>query len=361
MKKEKEPIKLRKKNLGNGNVSLYLDTYINGKRTYEFLKLYLIPERNRDDKERNKQTMMLANAVKARRLVELQNGRFGFNVDNGGKMPFFAYYKHFASGKSGSYYNSTLLMLEAYETRTTIQLADITPMWVERFRQFLDVSRSNYRHHRLSENTKNMYYRCLTWCLNQAVKDGLIEKNPALGIAPPRHEDVERAYLTIEELKTLSATSYGHKEICNAFIFSCLTGLRFSDIVKLKWGDVQEDGRRIVFRMKKTTRLQYLDISEQARKVMGDAGEASALVFNLPTQHTVNTCIKEWVKTAGIKKHITFHCARHTFATLMLTFGSDIYTVSKLLGHASVKTTEIYAKIVDERKRKAVELIPDIM
>lgn len=358
--KDKEPIKLRKKNLGNGNVSLYLDTYIEGKRSYEFLKLYLIPERNRDDKERNKQTMMLANAVKARRLVELQNGRFGFNADKGGKMPFFPYYKHFASGKSGSYYTTALWHLEAYETRTTIRLADITPMWVEGFRQYLDVALST-RHQPLSENTKNMYFRCLAWCFNQAVKDGLLAKNPATAIAPPRREDVERAYLTIDELKALSATSYGQKTICNAFLFSCLTGLRFSDIIKLTWGEVQGGGRRIVFRMKKTSRLQYLDISEQARKVMGDAGEASSLVFPMPTQRTVNHHIKEWVETAGIKKHITFHCARHTFATLMLTYGSDIYTVSKLLGHSSVKTTEIYAKIVDERKRKAVELIPDIM
>src|SRR5690606_640293 len=149
-----------------------------------------------------------------------------------------------------------------------------------------------------------------------------------------------------------------------AFLFGCLTGLRWSDIQKLKWSEVQktDNGMRIVFNQKKTKELQYLDISDQAVELLGERkGKPDDRVFvGLQYSAYMNLELKKWVMKAGITKEITFHCSRHTFATLQLTHGTEIYTVSKLLGHKHLQTTEIYSKIIDEKKREAVNKIPNL-
>ncbi len=77
----------------------------------------------------------------------------------------------------------------------------------------------------------------------------------------------------------------------------------------------------------------------------------------MPNMGNIGSCIKYWAKRADINKHVSFHTARHTFGTMMLTLGVDLYTVSKLMGHRSVRSTQIYAKIIDQRKDDAVNLV----
>lgn len=141
--------------------------------------------------------------------------------------------------------------------------------------------------------------------------------------------------------------------------------MRYSDIKGLEWGKIQEvkDGeKQVEIRQQKTREPLYLPLSSNALQWLPDRGAAKDTdkVFALPHVSTVEKFLPRWAKDAGVNKHITFHVSRHTNATLMLYFGADIYTVSKLLGHTNVKTTQIYAKIVDESKRKAVNLIPQI-
>jgi integrase len=147
-----------------------------------------------------------------------------------------------------------------------------------------------------------------------------------------------------------------------AFLFSSLTGLRFSDIKALKWKNISFDsqnGYTIKFIQQKTKGLEHLPISEQAIKIIGERKLDNELVFNnLIYSAYHNKILHRWIEKAGIEKHITFHCARHSFATLQLTFNTDIYTVSKLLGHRYLKTTEIYAKVIDKKKINAVANMP---
>jgi integrase len=146
----------------------------------------------------------------------------------------------------------------------------------------------------------------------------------------------------------------------NAFIFSALSGLRWSDIEKLTWSEVQNSGNDyyIRFRQKKTKGAETLPISEQAFNLLGKRGKPEEKVFdNLKYSAWNNLKLREWVMKAGITKHITFHCARHTYATLQLNLGTDIYTVSKLLGHRHLKTTEVYAKVMDKKKQEAANRI----
>ncbi len=167
----------------------------------------------------------------------------------------------------------------------------------------------------------------------------------------------------MDEVKALNRADCKYEVLKRAFLFSCLTGLRWSDIQKLTWSEVQKfnDGYKITFHQKKTEALQYLDISEQAYKLMGEPDEQEQRVFkSLKYDAYHNAEITKWCLKAGILKDITFHCARHTFAVLQLTMGTDIYTVSKLLGHSELKTTQIYADIIDEQRQKAMYKIPDI-
>jgi integrase len=148
----------------------------------------------------------------------------------------------------------------------------------------------------------------------------------------------------------------------NAGLFSALTGLRFSDIQQLKWKEVihiDGQGYYIRFKQQKTGGAEMMPISDDTYNLLGNAGDPDDDVFAGLDYYdcSQNPHFKMWLNDAGITKKFTFHCFRHTFAVLQLMSGTDIYTVSKMLGHRSVKTTMIYAKVVDEMKRSASEKI----
>ncbi len=373
-----EPIRLRTRLLKDGRQSIYLDLYHDGKREYEYLKLYLIPEKSRADKETNKKTMQLAEAIKSKRLVDYQNGRFGFHPQEH-HIRFFDYYKAMCEkrkgapesrGNWGNWY-SCLKHLEIYEKNRDITFEDITQEWVQGFKDYLEhdarAGKKNYssviEYHKLSRNSKLSYFNKLRACIHQALEDGVIEDNPLRGIDNFKAEESKRMYLTIEEVKAITKASCPSEGVKRAFLFSCLTGLRRSDIAKLTWGEVHKQGdyTRIIFTQKKTKGQEYIDITPQAAELMGERRKATDKVFwDFPTADTTNKAVRTWMVRAGITKEITFHCARHTFAVMMLDLGTDIYTVSKLLGHRELSTTQIYAKVLDKTKQAAVMKIPDI-
>lgn len=374
----KEPVRLREKKLASGGASLYLDFYVNGRRSYEFLKLYLVPEKSRADKERNRQTLQLANAIKAKRIVEAQSNAHGFAPSrDASKVRFFDFFRSRCEderkeGSRGSYdhWMSCLRHLEVYERDDSVTFAKITPDWVRKFREYLDkkavtwsrygVERRGSKH--LSETTKLGYFNKLKTALGIAVKRHIIPANPADEVEGFRRRDSARMYLTQDEVRRLAATPCPNDTVRRAFLFSCLTGLRRSDVERLRWEDVHDqDGLvRLIFAQKKTGGQEYLDIAAQAATLMGERS-VGPVFPGLVSPARTNLILRRWVARAGIRKHISFHCARHTFATLMLDIGTDIYTVSKLLGHRELTTTQVYAKILDRAKQEAVAGIPDLL
>ena len=380
MKGIKEPIRLRQKKLANGNISLYLDIYRNGKREYEFLKMYLIPERSKTDKETNRQTLQLANSIKSKRIVAMQNGEYDFNDRYNTEVLFYDYYRAMCAkrrgneesrGNWGNWYSCLRHMLK-YEPNERITFAQITPEWVQGFKDYLEHDavawgndyRKRIKDKPLARNSKLSYFNKLRACLNQAFEERVIPYNPMRGIESFKPEDGMRMYLTLEEVRRLAQTDCEYPNIKRAFLFSCLTGLRRSDIIRMTWSEVFQQGEytRIIFKQKKTNGQEYLDITEQAAELMGKRGRPEERVFDeIHSPTCTNTAIREWVLRAGINKKITFHCARHTFAVMMLDLGTDIYTVSKLLGHRELSTTQIYAKVLDKNKQKAVSNIPNIL
>ncbi|WP_343642288.1 site-specific integrase [Chryseobacterium sp.] len=212
----------------------------------------------------------------------------------------------------------------------------------------------------LSNNSAATYFSIFKAIVSQAFIDGYFMIDLSAKIKGISDQDSYREHLSIEELTTLFVTPCEDEELKNASLFSALTGLRHCDIKKMKWKevDVQKRNVKIQFRQRKTSGIEYTPISEQALELCGKPRLPDQLVFeNLKDSSYISRPLKKWIEASGIRKHITFHCFRHTFATLQLANGTDIYTVSKMLGHTNVTTTQIYTKVVDELKNKAARAI----
>jgi integrase len=172
------------------------------------------------------------------------------------------------------------------------------------------------------------------------------------------YSDVKKDYLTKEELGKLVVTPCEIPVLKAASLFSCLTGLRISDILKLDWKEIvpaSDGGYCLRLRTEKTETETTLPISNEALELCGKRGTGK--VFRKLERSMVQHPLKKWIKQAGIEKHITFHCFRHTFATLRIAMGTDIFTVSKMLTHKNVSTTQIYAELVNEKKRESANKI----
>lgn len=387
--KLKEPVRIRFKQLSNGNQSIYLEyytgdvirkeNYVGGKRKYEFLKLYLIPERTREDKAKNEATLALAKAIQSRRIVEVQNDAHGFQNTNKSRVNLLDYLENIGkqSAEQGSrnYARTVLNTVRALRLfrGDYIAFRDVDKEFLSEFTDYLRQMPKASKYGvlktggRLSNNSVVSYYGTLRTAINRAYKEGIITVNPTKEFdfaSKVRQEPSRREYLTLDELKTLINTECLHEIVKRAFLFSCLCGLRVSDIRKLRWCDLQRSGGRvrIEITMQKTKEPLYLPISDEALKWLPERGEANGSDFIFPLTHegTVNDTLQHWAKVAGITKHISFHVSRHTHATMMLTLGADLYTVSKLLGHKNIATTQIYAKIVDKKKEEAIGLIPNL-
>jgi integrase len=373
LSKVKEPIRLRAKKLSNGNQSLYLDFYFEGKREYEFLKLYLVPEMSAVNRETNRETLKLANAIKAQKIVELQNNRHGFSIGSMRlKVGLIDYVEMFAERKKeaangeirGSYqtYKALQFHLKQYGGESTT-FKQIDRHFCQGFIDYLKTAQNVLNGKPLSENTQAGYMKKFEAVLNSAIADEVIQSNPFRQIKPedkPRKRNAAVCYLTIEEVNRLVNTPCLHANIKHGFLFSCFSGLRFSDVKGLTWGKLQRDntGKTFInYVQKKTKKQEYLPVSREALKYLParDGATDSDLVFRFPSGGYVNLQLRQWAFTAGIKKKITFHVARHTNATLLLSLEVPIETVSRILGHSDIKTTQIYAKVIDRSKREAVD------
>ncbi len=372
-------IKIRQKpQRSTGKTSLVLEYYygytrddegrIKHRRKFETLEYYLYTDpKNKLERDHNKVNLEMAEKVKAKRLLAEQNEQYGFAVKYKIRTNLVEYIKGLIEQRKESpgnwgNWDSALKHLVAYAgTNTTFEMVD--KKFVEGFKTYLAKQAKTKSGTALSTNSQSSYFLKLKAALNQAVEDGIIPHSPAMSVKPAHVEDVHREYLTFDELQRLAKTECPYPVLKDAFLFSCLTGMRWSDINKLTWAEVQEfDGTtRIVFRQKKTKGLEYLDITDQAVRYMGQRGKPDERVFvGLKYSAWHNLALREWCLKAGITKHITFHCGRHTFAVLQLSLGTEIYTVSKLLGHRELKTTQVYAQIMDAKKREAVNRIPEL-
>lgn len=363
---------LREKSISKGRKSLYLDFYpaiihpATGKKTRrEFLGLYLyVKPANPFETQHNKETRIHAESIRAQRQTEMYAGTYGgATSDAKRETDFIAYFrelaeKNFTSDGNYSNWISTYKHLNDCFPDGLVA-GDVTKDLIEDFRQYLIEETG------LAQNSKSVYFGRFKAAIKQAFQDGLLPEDVGKRVANIKGEETHREFVTLEELEKLARTECDAPDLKNGFIFSALTGLRFSDVRALTWGQVQgneETGHYIRFTQQKTKGRETLPIPAPALKVMGKRGDKNQLVFpGLPVRvsgwHSAK--LSQWFLRAGIERKLTFHSARHSFATIQLTLGTDIYTVSKMLGHKDLATTQIYAKIIDEKKKEAMNKLND--
>jgi len=355
--------------------SLYLVYYFGPKekREYEFLGLYLFEKaKTQLQKNHNKETMQLAESIKAKKVLEIQSSKHGFRSSSMYKFSFLDFFKKQAGIRweaSQSNYEKWMTVykiLLKYTKGNDVTMEAVDEDFLEGFKEFLlsDNASARFPGKKLGRNSSVSYFNILKTALNEAFRAKMLRENPSLRVKCIPGEDTHREYLTLEELQKIAKKPCENPKLKEAFLFSALTGLRWSDVTSLIWEQIkynEMDGWSIQFTQKKTKKAEILPISEQAIKIAGIKGEDDKLIFpDLNYSAYNNKMLQEWVNKAGINKKITFHCARHSFATLQLSMDTDIYTVSKLLGHRHLRTTEIYAKVIDRKKIDAARRIPEI-
>ncbi len=339
-------VTLRKRPLENNKVSLYLDFYppivdreSGQKKRRDYLGLHIFANpKNHTEREFNRICLLKAESIRTQMEIEFLNHSFGFYDKFNLKRDFLQYFvekgrAHSTSDGNRGNWQSAFEHLNIY-SGGICTFADVTPEFCQGFKEYLSRTKSIGRNHRLSANTQLSYFAKLRAALKDAIKERLIMEDPCIAVSNVRAEGSTRVYLTQAEVKKLYLTPCPALPALRiAALFSCLTGLRWSDIEKLTWSEIEEtdqsDISLLKYRQKKTGRSEYLPISSQAREILGERQAQSERVFpDLKYSATNNTILKSWILSAGIVKHITFHCFRHTYATLQLANGTDIYVIS---------------------------------
>lgn len=377
-------VSLRQKKISKGRKSLYLDFYPpiphpeTGEPTRrEFLGLYIFEKpKTPIDKTHNAETLKIGESIRQKREnflnkpeIYSQYEKEQLRLKELGEQCFVEYFRKLTNKKKGSNYNSWVSSLNYLEdfTKDSLKFADLNEKIFEDFKEHLLNTKSKRSSKTtLSQNSAHSYFNKVKAALKQAYKDGILQHDLNAKISPIKADETRREYLTLDELNKLAKTDCNNPLLKRAALFSALTGLRFSDIQKMTWGELEYingQGYFLNFNQKKTKGVEVLPISEQAYSLTEGAENPKDMPQDKPVFEGLkysayhNKHLFQWIGAAGITKDITFHCFRHTFATLQLFSGTDIYTVSKMLGHKDLKTTQVYAKIVDEAKRTAANKI----
>lgn len=373
-------VTLREKKISKGRKSLYLDFYPaitlteTGKTTRrQFLGIYILDKpKTTSDKVANKEKLMIAEQILQKKYNELNKPEIyseeelaKLEAREKGKLSFIAYFEEQMESKTAKNYqvwqSAFNYLKEFFGDEFTF--AELTERKCNDFREYISNAKSiRSPSKKIKQNTAHSYFNKFKATLKQAFKDGLLTVDINGRIDRIKEEESQRVRLSLEELNKLVKTDCVNPQLKNAALFSALTGLRFSDIEKLLWKDIlysAQNGYSIDFRQKKNILgFEYHPISEQAFTYLGERKESSDRIYEgLYYSAHINNQLLKWMMSAGITKHITFHCFRHTYATLQLQNNTDIYTVSKMLGHKDVRTTQRYAKVVDESKRKTTDRI----
>ncbi len=354
-------VNLRTEKLSNGRKSIYLDVYIDKDNNYQKrLGLYLHPEKSNLDKARNKEVWKMAELIRNEHESDILNNRLGRQDPKKKYNSSFLNYfdeivqQRFETGVNYETWYSVQKHLIKF-SKSELKFEDITESWLENMKAYL-VSR-------LAQNSAHTYFNKIKRAVHSAFRDRLIESDPAMHVKSPKMVNPIREFLTEEELKRLGVQECRYPILKKAFFFSVLTGLRWSDIQNLMWKDVRDlsDRTELVFTQQKTKETEVLPINREARELIGERRDENDRVFlGLKYSAHHNIALSKWMLKANITKHITFHCARHTHATLLINKGVELYTVSKLLGHKEIRTTQIYAKLVNDTKITAVDKLPSI-
>lgn len=397
--KTKENPKLGQKTLTDGRISLYLEYYrgydmkpvlneygvqdyyteganegkpiykIIHHRSKEFLSLYLIAKpRTPIERQKNKETLELAKKIRFEREQQFLEDREGYRLKRETQVNFLDYFQTYIN----NYTKADVRMIKIAYNRfrdflhdtpeynrfeTYIKPEQIDKDMMEAFTEYLQ-SRSK------GEGAKTIYQR-FKKVINFAIDHEIIKKNPCKGVTIKVDDNILRKeILSDDEIALLMENRHPRENtnITNAFLFCLFTGIRFVDVKDLTFANVDYSNKLLKFEQNKVKGHSAnsgvtIPLDDGLLRLIGTPTEAQnrdSLIFPLPTYWMCLKALQRWVDRAGINKHITWHCARHSFAVGVLSDGGNVKTVADLLGHSDLKHTEKYLRAVDELKKKAV-------
>lgn len=351
----------------------------NGKQKYKtdrqkvFLDLYLYAcPRNPIEKEHNKSTMETADKVRLEKEQQYLEDREGYRLAQKEKPNMFIYWAAFIDGakvKDKRLLKSALQNFQKFigeeypQYRTKIEPQQLTKDMMQRFAYFIEDTHKG-------EGVRT-YWQRFKRLVNYAVEQNVIRKSPCRGVRIAATNDIlTKDILSQEEIKALFGTHYKgeNPEIRRAFAFTCFTGVRRCDVIKITYANIDYSNRLLKFRQSKVERDSSasgvtIPLNDTLLAIIGEKQEGakdSDLVFHLPSDVMCLKALKHWAAKAGVEKHVTWHVGRHSFATNLLNNGANIKVVSELLGHSSLKFTQKYVRAVDKLKREAIDSLPSI-
>lgn len=378
-KKGERRVSLIGRALPNNTVSLVIYSYQDGRKVQQATGVVLLPESSIEVKNANKEKIRLQRVHVDELNAKAEKEDVGFKPTKRTRKTLASFITDMMNDNDHkeSHFTASAKALinhiagyEKNRHKQTTLLSDITDDWVRDFNDYLkfDAVDTHYKHKadapHIKPNTQVNMLTKLSVVLNEAARQGRIHYNP-VGNLPkksrPKKENENRTFLTKGEVMKLMETPYpvvkGGEDVPRAFLFGIFTGLRFSDICRLRGEHIYKDGNKVFinFTTKKTTTRQNLKLGQMAIRFLPTDIKAGEPVFHLPNNERTNMDLRKWIEAAGIQKNITFHCSRHTNATLLLNSGASLATVAFQLGHKDVRMTQIYAKITNESQQEAVD------
>ena len=352
-------VTLRRKPNRDGSISLYLDVYHNKKRHKEYLSdCKLCKPTNAVDRKHNKETLELAENIAIKRAQELVSQGYDVLASFKSNIDFIEYFEGYIS----KYTKKDKRNMEGACNRfkdfmkkqgiRSLTMRQLTENIVHQYAEYLsDTSEGE---------GASSYFKRFKKMIKQAVREKVILSNPTADVSIKMDDSLVKDVLTIEEIKILASTPIVNTQIRNAFLFCCFTGLSWIDVKELKWKHINLRNLLLTKVRAKTDTETVVSLNSTAVSMLPDVGEPQDLVFTLPSNTGALKSLKNWVKRAELQKHITWHCARHSFATNLIYYKTDVTIVSKLLGHSTLKYTQRYTHIAEELKRNAVNSLPGI-
>lgn len=355
-------VKLRERKLSKGAIKFYLDIYSNGERIYEFLDFKIEAKDSKSLKEEKKS---IAQLIRSNRELELITANTQYIPKHLKNINFF----DFADSFVLEYKKKDIRMIEAalkqfktFVENPKLKLVDISHSTMNNFMHYLNDESG------LNGETPHNYFTRFKKILKDAEVKGLLRDNPARNIKfqkKTNSDELKKQVLTSEELQILANTNCGNEELKKAFFFACYTGLGYAEIKKLKWANIKNN--RLNTRREKTNQKIEIKLKDNLLNLIGDKQRDELFLFDLIGQNGnvisdngINKCLKNWVARAEIEKHITFYCARHTFATQLLKYGANVKTVADALGHTNTRHTIKYLNYIDNLKDDAVDNLPNL-
>ena len=385
--KSKENPKLQQSTLSDGRISLYLEYYLGRKqwidkntgkikikhdRKKETLSLYILSTpRTPAERQKNKDILALAKEIREEREQEIKRDRTGKRVLLRKKINFLECFQIYID----NYTKKDIRMMQFALNRFKDFLAEKHPIYInsikpEQLNKDMMLSFVEYLQSRsIGEGAKGIFQRFKKF-IKYAVEHDLIVKNPCEGVVCKVDEQtLRKEVLSVEEMQQLIATTYTgqNPEISRAFIFCLYTGIRYCDLIDLKYKNVDYQNRLLKFEQSKTkghsaTSSVIIPLNDDLISLIGQPQKNAKEqpIFALPSHTMCLKALRHWTKRAGIEKHITWHCARHSFAVNILNNGANIKTVASLLGHSGLKHTEKYTRAVDSLKEAAINSLPTL-